>query len=64
VKENPTAGEPLGDIDPSNVTKLTAMLKQFSIIPSSVSSSAVSGWFTNSYINAIYNGGKLIWPAP
>jgi NitT/TauT family transport system substrate-binding protein len=40
------------------------MLKQFSIIPSSVSSSAVSGWFTNSYINAIYNGGKLIWPAP
>jgi NitT/TauT family transport system substrate-binding protein len=64
VKENPTPGEPLGGIDTANVTKLTAMLKQFSIIPSSVSSTAVNGWFTNSYINAIYTGNKLIWPAP
>jgi NitT/TauT family transport system substrate-binding protein len=64
VNENPTPGEPLGGIDPANVTKLVAMLKQYTIIPSSVSSGAVSGWFTNSYINAIYNGDKLIWPAP
>jgi putative hydroxymethylpyrimidine transport system substrate-binding protein len=64
VKENPTPGEPLGGIDPANVTKLVAMLKQYSIIPSSVSSGAVSGWFSNSYIKAIYNGDRLIWPAP
>jgi putative hydroxymethylpyrimidine transport system substrate-binding protein len=64
VKDNPTPGEPLGGIDLANVTKLVAMLKQYSIISSSVSPGAVSGWFTNAYIKAIYSGDTLIWPAP
>jgi NitT/TauT family transport system substrate-binding protein len=64
VQENPTPGEPLGGIDPANVSKLVAMLKQYSIIGAGVSPSTASGWFTNSYIKAIYHGGTLIWPAP
>lgn len=64
IKEHPTPGEPLGGIDPANVTAIVGMEKQYKVIPSSVDASAVSGWFTDKYINAIYKGDTLIWPAP
>jgi NitT/TauT family transport system substrate-binding protein len=64
VKDNPTPGQPLGGIDPANVTKIVAMLDQFGIIPASVASAQVAGWFDDSYIKAIYHGDTLIWPAP
>jgi putative hydroxymethylpyrimidine transport system substrate-binding protein len=64
VKDNPTPGQPLGGIDPANVTKLVDMLKQFDIIPASVAPATVAGWFDDSYIKAIYHGDTLIWPAP
>jgi putative hydroxymethylpyrimidine transport system substrate-binding protein len=64
VKDNPTPGQPLGGIDPANVTKLVDMLKQFDIIPASVAPATAAGWFDDSYIKAIYHGDALIWPAP
>ena len=64
VADNPTPDQPLGGIDPKNVTKLVAMLKQFDIIPDSVSAKTAAGWFDNSYVSAIYKGDSLIWPAP
>jgi len=64
VKDNPTPGQPLGGIDPGNVTKLVDMLHQFSIIPTSVTSAKVAGWFDDSYLKADYQGDTLVWPAP
>ena len=64
VAENPTPGQPLGGIDPANVTALVAMLQQFSIVPSSVSAHDAAGWFDDDYIKALYHGDTLIWPAP
>ncbi|MHA7987425.1 ABC transporter substrate-binding protein [Rathayibacter sp. CAU 1779] len=63
VADNPTPDQPLGGIDPKNVTKLVDMLKQFEIIPSSLSSKTAAGWFDDSYITAVYRDGKLAWPA-
>ncbi|MBS2966966.1 ABC transporter substrate-binding protein [Actinocrinis puniceicyclus] len=64
VADNPTPGQPLGGIDPKNVTALGDMLREFSIIPASVASAQISSWFDDSYIKADYNGNTLIWPAP
>jgi putative hydroxymethylpyrimidine transport system substrate-binding protein len=64
VKDNPAPGQPLGGIDPANVSKLTGMLRQFSIIPSSVTPATTARWFDDSYIKSIYHGDTLIWPAP
>jgi NitT/TauT family transport system substrate-binding protein len=64
VKENPTPGQPLGGIDPANVSKLVDMLRQFSIVPASVTPAEAAGWFNDSYVKAIYKGDTLIWPAP
>lgn len=64
VKDNPTPGQPLGGIDPDNVSKLVDMLHQFQIVPASVTSDDAAGWFDDSYITAIYSGDKLVWPAP
>lgn len=63
VKENPTAGKPLGSIDPDNITKLVDMLRQFDIVPSSVTGEKANAWFDDSFISAIYDGDTLIWPA-
>ena len=64
VAENPTPGEPLGGIDPKNVTALTDMLQEFSIIPASVTSAQAGSWFDDAYVKADYDGDSLIWPAP
>jgi NitT/TauT family transport system substrate-binding protein len=64
VKENPAPSQPLGGIDPANITKLVDMLHQFGIIPASVTPAEAAGWFNDSYIKAIYKGDTLIWPAP
>jgi NitT/TauT family transport system substrate-binding protein len=64
VKDNPTPSQPLGGIDPGNVSKIVDMLHQFSIITASVTTQDVASWFDDSYIKAIYTGDSLIWPAP
>ncbi|WP_329349126.1 ABC transporter substrate-binding protein [Streptomyces sp. NBC_01261] len=64
VKENPTPGQPLGGIDPDNVTQLVAMLHQFKIVPSGVTAAKATGWFDPSFVKDIYSGDKLVWPAP
>ncbi|PZE73405.1 ABC transporter substrate-binding protein [Curtobacterium sp. MCBD17_019] len=64
IADNPTPGQPLGGIDPANVTKLVAMLHQYDIVPGSVTASDAKGWFDDRYVDAIYQGGKLVWPAP
>jgi putative hydroxymethylpyrimidine transport system substrate-binding protein len=64
VKENPTPGQPLGGVDPKNVTALVDMLHQFSIIPAGVTSAQAASWFDDSYIKAVYRGDTLVWPAP
>ena len=64
VSDNPTPGQPLGGIDPQNVSKLVDMLHQFDIVPATVTGDVANGWFDNSYISAIYSDGKLTWPAP
>ncbi|MFD4879810.1 ABC transporter substrate-binding protein [Streptomyces sp. NPDC058420] len=64
VKENPTPGQPLGGVDPDNVTQLVAMLHQFKIVPSSVTAAKAQGWFDTSFVKDVYSGGKLVWPAP
>ncbi|HEY0259068.1 MAG TPA: ABC transporter substrate-binding protein [Lacisediminihabitans sp.] len=64
AKDNPTPGQPFGGIDENNVSSLVDMLHQFSIIPASVTSAKAAGWFDNSFVTAIYDGDKLIWPAP
>ncbi|MFC1438696.1 ABC transporter substrate-binding protein [Streptacidiphilus sp. N1-10] len=64
VSDNPTPGRPLGGIDPANITKLTEMLHTYSVIPASVTDQDTAGWFDDSAVEAVYNGTKLIWPAP
>jgi putative hydroxymethylpyrimidine transport system substrate-binding protein len=64
VADNPTPGQPLGGLDPENVTKLVDMLHQFDIVPSSVTSTTAASWFDDSYIKSIYKGDTLVWPAP
>jgi len=64
VADNPTPGQPLGGMDPANVTKLVDMLHQFEIVPDSVTGDEAAKWFDNSYIEAIYKGDTLIWPSP
>ncbi|MEV7344493.1 ABC transporter substrate-binding protein [Streptomyces sp. NPDC093544] len=64
VKDNPTAGQPLGGVDPDNVAELVDMLHQFEIVPSSVTAAKAKGWFDPSFVSAIYTGDKLVWPAP
>jgi len=64
VKDNPTPGQPLGGIDPGNVTKLVDMLHQFKIVPSSVTADKAKGWFDTSFVSSLYTAGKLVWPAP
>jgi NitT/TauT family transport system substrate-binding protein len=63
VRENPTPGQPLGGIDPANVTKLVALLRQFGIVPAGVTPAKAAPWFDDSYIDAIYKNGTLAWPA-
>lgn len=64
VADNPTPGRPLGGIDPKNVTALTDMLQEFSIVPASVTSTRAASWFDDAYVKADYDGDSLIWPAP
>ncbi|HEX4834585.1 MAG TPA: ABC transporter substrate-binding protein [Trebonia sp.] len=64
VRQNPTPGQPLGGIDPANVGKLVTLLHQYAGLPASITATRAAGWFTNSYIAAIYHNGRLIWPAP
>jgi putative hydroxymethylpyrimidine transport system substrate-binding protein len=64
VKADPTPGEPLGGISPANVAAITAMLRQFRLLPASVTAATTEGWFDDAYIRAIYRGDTLIWPAP
>lgn len=64
VADNPTPGQPLGGLDPKNITALLEMLQQFKIVPNSITSDEAIGWFNDSYIKAIYTGNTLIWPAP
>jgi NitT/TauT family transport system substrate-binding protein len=64
VADNPTPGQPLGGIDPENVTALVNMLHEFSIVPASVTSAAAASWFDDAYVKADYDGDTLIWPAP
>ena len=64
VAANPTPGQPLGGIDPKNVTALVDMLHEFSIIPASVTSTQAASWFDDAYVKADYTGDTLVWPAP
>jgi putative hydroxymethylpyrimidine transport system substrate-binding protein len=64
VKGNPTPGQPLGGVDPDNVAKLVDMLHEFKIVPESVTADQAKGWFDVSFVKNVYEGDKLIWPAP
>ncbi|MCC8909260.1 ABC transporter substrate-binding protein [Curtobacterium sp. GD1] len=64
IADNPTPGQPLGGIDPENVSKLVDMLHQFDIVKSSVTADDAKSWFTNEYIDAITKDGETVWPAP
>lgn len=64
VADNPTPGQPLGGIDPKNVTALVDMLHEFSIVPASVTSATAASWFDDTYVKADYDGDTLVWPAP
>lgn len=65
IAANPTPEQPLGGIDPTNVTDLVTMLQQFEIVPATVTAEDAAGWFDNSYISEIYGSdNELIWPAP
>ncbi|PWJ53622.1 NitT/TauT family transport system substrate-binding protein [Quadrisphaera granulorum] len=64
VADNPTPGQPLGGIDPQNVTDLVQMLRQYDIVPSTVTPEVAAGWFDNSFVTSVYSGGTLVWPAP
>lgn len=62
--ENLTEGTPFGAIDPENVSDLVDMLHQFEIVSADVTAEDAAGWFDDSFIEAIYDGDELIWPAP
>jgi NitT/TauT family transport system substrate-binding protein len=64
VAENPTPGEPLGGVDPGNVSKIVFMLQHFKIVKPEVTPQVAEEWFESSFIRNIYSGDKLIWPAP
>lgn len=62
--DNPTPGQPFGGIDPDNVGALVDMLHEFGIVSDDITAEDANAWFDNSYIEAIYDGDALIWPAP
>ncbi|ANS65059.1 NMT1/THI5 like domain protein [Streptomyces lincolnensis] len=64
VKDHPTAGRPLGAIDPKNVAGIVDMLHRFGIVPDSVTAGRAEGWFDTSYVKAVHADDKLVWPAP
>ncbi|WP_328744131.1 ABC transporter substrate-binding protein [Streptomyces sp. NBC_00285] len=64
VKDNPVSGQPLGGLDPANVKGIVDMLHRFGIIPASVTGAKAEAWFDGSYVKNVYNGDKLVWPAP
>lgn len=64
VGDNPTPGQPLGGVDLSNVGRIVDMLHRFAIVPASVTADRAKGWFDTSFVDHLYSGGKLVWPAP
>ncbi|WP_305784498.1 ABC transporter substrate-binding protein [Symbioplanes lichenis] len=62
VKETRKAGTPLGTIDLDNVHALADMLNKYTV--TQISADDERDEFAPQFIQNIYDGDKLIWPAP
>ncbi|MFI5934294.1 ABC transporter substrate-binding protein [Actinoplanes sp. NPDC051494] len=62
VQDNRKPGVPLGTIDTDNVSALANMLNEYA--NTKISPEDAQGDFSPQYIKNIYDGDKLIWPAP
>ncbi|MFI5934293.1 ABC transporter substrate-binding protein [Actinoplanes sp. NPDC051494] len=62
VKEGVKAGTPLGSIDTANIDALVEMLNTYT--GTKIVAADAQAEFAPQYIKNIYNGDKLIWPAP
>ncbi|WP_158839710.1 ABC transporter substrate-binding protein [Saccharothrix deserti] len=63
VKETGSAGSPLGAVDADNVTALAGLLSKYSMVKQATAADAKS-YFDPSFIEAVYDSGRLVWPAP
>ncbi|MFF5083176.1 ABC transporter substrate-binding protein [Actinoplanes sp. NPDC000266] len=62
VRDSLKPGAALGAIDTANVTALAEMLNKYT--KTSITPEQAASEFDSSYVSAIYQGDKLIWPAP
>ncbi|MEU8820299.1 ABC transporter substrate-binding protein [Actinoplanes sp. NPDC048796] len=62
VRDSLPTGAALGAIDTKNVTALAEMLNTYT--KTSITPDQATSEFDPSYVSAIYQGDKLIWPAP
>ncbi|GAA2587578.1 hypothetical protein GCM10010435_77340 [Winogradskya consettensis] len=62
IRDSVKAGTPLGTIDTANVSALAEMLNTYT--GTKITSTDAQAEFSSEYVKNIYNGDKLIWPAP
>ncbi|GAA2587584.1 ABC transporter substrate-binding protein [Winogradskya consettensis] len=62
VKDSLKAGTPLGTIDTGNVQSLATMLNEYT--QTEITPEEAEDEFSPEFIKNIYDGDKLIWPAP
>ncbi|MCE7003586.1 ABC transporter substrate-binding protein [Kibdelosporangium philippinense] len=64
VQETKPAATPLGTIDLNNVAALADLLARYSVLKNPATAEQAKTYFDNSFVSAIYDSGKLVWPAP
>ncbi|AGL17348.1 ABC transporter substrate-binding protein [Actinoplanes sp. N902-109] len=62
IRDSVKAGTPLGTIDTANVTALVQLLNTYT--GTTIDAAAATAEFAPQYLRNIYDGDKLIWPAP
>lgn len=64
IQETKAADANLGAIDTDNIEALNQMLAHYGIVKSPLSKEQAASLFNGTYVASLYQGGKLIWPAP
>lgn len=64
INETKAANLNLGAIDSNNVAALNQMLTDHQLMKSPLSKEQAASLFNESYVDSLYQAGKLVWPAP
>lgn len=64
IRESQPKGGNLGAIDPANVEEIVTMLDTYALLANERTAEEALGGFDTAYVDAIYDDGRLAWPAP